>query len=73
MNNMEQMQNFIKDLKSDVCVARCFSGRHIRQMVELQVKDLIEKMCMNEYRSKSERSVKFETVGTLKGMLTVDT
>lgn len=42
-------------------------------MTEPQVKDLIEKMCMNKYRSKSERSVKLETSGTPKGMLIVDT
>lgn len=28
---------------------------------------------MNEYRSKSERSVKMETVGTPKGMLSIGT
>lgn len=41
-------------------------------MTEPQVKDLTEKMCMNEYRSKRERSVKIETVGTPKGMLVID-
>lgn len=41
----------------------------ILQMIEPQVKDIIKKMCMNEYRSKSERSVKLETLGTPKGML----
>lgn len=42
-------------------------------MTEPQVKDLVEKMCMNEYRLKRERSVKIEIVGTHKGMLVVDT
>ncbi|XP_050908489.1 uncharacterized protein LOC127122147 [Lathyrus oleraceus] len=35
--------------------------------------DLIEKLCMNGYYSKSERSVKIETVGRPKGMLVVYT
>lgn len=30
-------------------------------------------MCLNEYCSKSLRSVKFETLGTPKGLLVVDT
>lgn len=42
-------------------------------MTEPQVMDLIEKICMNEYHSKSERSVKIETAGKPKGMLIVDT
>ncbi|KAI5392578.1 hypothetical protein KIW84_077105 [Lathyrus oleraceus] len=42
-------------------------------MTEPQLKDLIEKMCMNEYRSKIERSVKLEIVGTPKVMLPFDT
>lgn len=42
-------------------------------MIEPQVKDLIEKMCLNEYHFKSERSVKFEIMGMPKGMLDVDT
>lgn len=49
------------------------AGGTIRQMTERQVKDLIKKMCMNEYRSKSERLVKLETLGMPKGMLTLDT
>lgn len=74
MRNMEQMQNFIKDLKSQThMLLDASAGGVIRQMTEPQVKDLIEKMFMNEYHSKSERSVKLETSGTPKGMLTVDT
>lgn len=42
-------------------------------MIKPQVKDLIEKMCLNEYCSKSERSVKTKTAGTLKGMLAINT
>lgn len=42
-------------------------------MIEPQVKDLIEKICLNEYRSKSERSIKIEIMGTPKGMLVKDT
>lgn len=49
------------------------AGCTIRLMTEPQVKDLLEKMCMNEYRSKSERSVKIKIVGTPKSMLVVDT
>lgn len=30
-------------------------------------------MCMNEYHSKSERSIKLETMGTPKGMLPLNT
>lgn len=40
---------------------------------EPQVKDMIENMCLNEYRSKSERSINIETVDTPKGMLCIDT
>ena len=42
-------------------------------MTEPQVKNLIEKICMNECHSKIERSVKLETSGIPKGMLVVDT
>lgn len=42
-------------------------------MTEPQVKDLIEKICMNEYHLKSERSIKLETAGTPKCMLPLDT
>ena len=42
-------------------------------MTEPQVKNLIEKICMNEYRSKSERSVEIETFYIPKVMLVVDT
>lgn len=74
MNNMDQMQNFIKGLKSQTRKLLDASARGtIRQMNEPQVKDLIKKMCMNEYRAKSKISVKFEMVGTPKGMLTVNT
>lgn len=68
------MKNFIKGLKSQTrMLLDAFVGGTIRQMTEPQVKGLIEKMCMNEYRSKSERSVKLETSGTSKGMLSLDT
>lgn len=49
------------------------AGGRIRTIIEQQVKYLIKKMCLNEYRLKSERSVKIETVGTPKGMLVVVT
>ena len=48
------------------------TGGTIRSMIEPQVKDLIKKMCMNEYRSKSESLVKIKIMGTPKGMLVVD-
>ncbi|XP_050914751.1 uncharacterized protein LOC127129643 [Lathyrus oleraceus] len=71
---MEQMQKFIKGLKSQTRILLDASaGVTIRQMIELQVNDVIEKMCMNEYRSKSERSINPEIVGMPKGMLAIDT
>lgn len=74
MNNMEQMQTFIKGLKSQTyMLLDVFARGIICQMTAPQVKNLIEKMCMNEYCSKSERSVKMETVGIPKGMLSIDT
>ena len=74
MNNMEQMQIFIKGLDSQTCMLLDTSaGGTIIQMTKPQVKYLIENMCRNEYRSKSKRSVKLETSGTPKGMLNVDT
>lgn len=73
MNNMEQMQNFIKGLKSQTCtLLDASAGGTIRKITEPQVKDLIDNMYINEYCSKSERSVKLETSGTPKGMLIVD-
>lgn len=54
-HNMEQMQNFIKGLKSQThMLLDAFAGGIIRQMIKPHVKDLIENMCMNEYNSKSE-------------------
>ncbi|KAI5391768.1 hypothetical protein KIW84_076542 [Lathyrus oleraceus] len=56
MNNREQMQNFIKGLKSQTrMVLDAFAGGLIRQMIEPQIKDLIEKMCTNAYCVKTER------------------
>lgn len=71
---MEQVQNFIKGLKIQTCMLLDASaGGTIRKMTEAQVNGLIKKMCMNEYHSKSGRSVKLRTNGTPKGMLTFDT
>lgn len=71
---MEQIQNFIKGLKSHTwMLLDASTGGKIRSMIEPQVKDMIEKMCLNEYRSKSDKSVKIEIVGIPKGMLVVDT
>lgn len=42
-------------------------------MTQPQVKDLIEKVCLNDNCSKSKRLVKIETVDTPKGMFVVDT
>lgn len=68
------MQNFTKGLKSQIHMLLDASARGtIHQMTEPQVKNLIEKMCMNEYRSKNERSIKMETMGTPRGMLPIDT
>lgn len=74
INNMEQMQNFIKGLKGQTCMLLDASaGGMIRTVTKPQIKDLIEKMCLNENHSKSERSIKVENGGTLKGMLDIDT
>lgn len=74
MNNMKQMQNFIKGLKGQTSILLDpFVGGTTRTMIGPQVKDLIESMCLHEFRSKSEKSVKTETVGTPKGMLVIDT
>lgn len=68
------MKKFIKGIKNQTCVLLDASARGIiRSMNEPKVKYLIENMCMNEYRSKRERSVKIEIVGTPKGMLVFDT
>lgn len=48
-------------------------GGTIRVLTEVQVKDLVKKMCLNKYRSKSERGVKVESIDTSKGRLTLDT
>ncbi|XP_050909789.1 uncharacterized protein LOC127123629 [Lathyrus oleraceus] len=74
INNKEQIQNFIKGLKTQThMLLDASAGGTTRSMTEPQVKDLIEKMCMNEYCSKIKRSVKIEIMGTPKGMLVVDT
>lgn len=71
---MEQMQNFIKGLKIQTrMLLDAYVGGTIRSMTEPQVKYLIEKMCLNESRSKSDKLVKIETASTPKGMLAVDT
>lgn len=74
MNIMKQMHNFIKGLKGQTCMLLdAFVGGTARTMTEPQVKDLIKKTWLNEYRSKSERLVKTETAGTPKCMLAIDT
>lgn len=50
---MEQMHNFIKGLKSQTHMLLDASmGGTVRTMIKPQVKDLIEKMYLNEYYSK---------------------
>lgn len=45
---MEQMQNFIKGLKSQTrMLLDAFVGDTTTQMTKPRVKDLIENMCMN--------------------------
>lgn len=44
----------------------------IRLLIEAQVKNLVEKMCLNENRSKSERGVKVESTSAPKGVLALD-
>lgn len=52
---MEKMHNFIKGLKSQTrMLLNAFVGGMTRTMIEPQIKDLIEKMCLNECRLKSE-------------------
>lgn len=68
------MQNFIKDLKIHThMLLDASAGGTIKSMTEPQVKDLIEKIWLDEYRSKSERSLKIETFGPLIGTLVIDT
>lgn len=72
MNKMEQIQNFIKGLKRQTCMLLdAYVGGTIKTVIGPQVKDLIEKMCFNEYLSNSERSVKIETIGMPKSMLAI--
>ena len=53
------MKNFNKGLKSQTHMfLDASAGATVLQMTEPQIKDLIEKMCKNEYRAKSESSVK---------------
>lgn len=71
---MEKIIFFIKGVKSQTHVLLDASAwGTIRSMTKPQIKDLIKNMCLNEYCSKSDKSVKFENVGTPKGMLAVDT
>lgn len=74
MNNMKQKENFIKCLRSQTrIILDAFTGGTISQMIEPQIKHIIVNMCMNEYRAKSEKLIKLETMGTPKGMLPLDT
>lgn len=56
MSNMEQMQHYIKGVKAQARVLVDGSvGGTIKINNEDKVKDLIGKMCQNDYRSQSER------------------
>lgn len=56
MSNMEQMQHYTKGLKAQ---ARMLLDGSIRGTIKInnedEVKELIEKICQNDYRSQSER------------------
>lgn len=59
------MKFFIKGLRSQTRMLLDSSARGtIRVLTEAQVKDLMEKMCLNEYQSKSERKIKVESTST---------
>lgn len=48
------------------------TGGTIRTLTKEQVKELVEKVFLKEYRSKNERGVKVETTDTPYGVLTLD-
>lgn len=63
MSNMEQMQHYIKGLKAQARVLLDGSvGGTIKINNEDKVKELIGKICQNDYRSQSERWVKLNGV-----------
>ncbi|XP_045830999.1 uncharacterized protein LOC123922316 [Trifolium pratense] len=65
LDNMEQMQIFIRGLRMQSrMLIDASAGGTIRNKNEDEVRQLVENMCMNEYRSKSDRK---------RGVITVDT
>ncbi|CAJ2642327.1 unnamed protein product [Trifolium pratense] len=68
LDNMEQMQIFIRGLRmQSTILIDASAGGTIRHKNEDEVRELVENMCMNEYRSKSERDPK------KRGVFEVDT
>ncbi|CAJ2677643.1 unnamed protein product [Trifolium pratense] len=68
LDNMEQMQIFIRGLRMQSRILiDASAGGTIRHKNEDEVRELVENMCMNEYRSKSERDPK------KRGVFDVDT
>ncbi|CAJ2666075.1 unnamed protein product [Trifolium pratense] len=56
LDNMEQMQIFIRGLRMQSrMLIDASAGGTIRNKNEDEVRQLVENMCMNEYRSKSDR------------------
>ncbi|KAK2410681.1 hypothetical protein QL285_046032 [Trifolium repens] len=68
LDNMEQMQIFIRGLRMQSrMLIDASAGGTIKNKNEDEVRQLVENMCLNEYRSKSERDPK------KKGMIEVST
>ncbi|GAU41120.1 hypothetical protein TSUD_288100 [Trifolium subterraneum] len=68
LDNMEQMQMFIRGLRMQSrMLIDASTGGTIRNKNEDEVRQLVQNMCMNEYRSKSERDPK------KRGIIEVDT
>lgn len=58
MDNMEQMKNFTRGLKVHTRMfLEALGGGTMRTKNEDEVKELIERMCHNEYHSQSKRGV----------------
>lgn len=67
MNSIEHMQHFTRGLKTqDIILLDASTGGSIKNKNEDKVKELIKKMCQNDYHSQSERWVK------PKGVLELD-
>lgn len=74
MSNMEQMQKFVKGLQSQARMLLDVSAwGTIRTLTKPHVRELIEKMSLNEYRFTRKREVKaMETTSHPFGGLTLE-